>query len=243
MKNNIFVIFFLLISTLSGCQNDDTIRCNINNPTIEISPTTFVGSSIYLKTPNYYIQDATYEWSGPNNFHSNQQNPIIPNATTAMSGEYKLIIKKGICITDEIKSTINVIVNPVNCSQYSNSSFISNGFGNSYLYYNTTSTDTDNFIASGGGTDLGVKVTFLGTNNPAIGIYPIIKKSETLVAGKVKVENILFNTNTYNALSGNVAVDYDSDGNIIIKYCSVPFGLNNNNTTNFTANALFTKNH
>ncbi len=242
MKHFISSLFFLLISLFISCQNDETIRCNIENPTAEISPTVFSGTTIYLKTPDYYIPNVTFEWTGPNNFHSNEQNPVIPNASAAMSGEYKLIIKKGICITDEVKSTINVITNTVTCTQESNSSFISNGFGNSYLYYNTVEIDQDNYIAHGGGTDLSINATFLGANKPAIGIYSIIKKSDVLSAGKVKIKNVLFNSSEYNALSGNLAVDYDNEGNIIIKYCSVPFALGNNTTTDITANALFTKN-
>ena len=242
MKSYISVFFFVFISTFIGCQNDETISCNINNPTVEISPTTFVGNNIYLKTPVYYINNVIYEWSGPNNFYSNEQNPIILNATTAMSGEYKLTIKKGICATDEIKSTINVITNPATCNQASDTSFISNGFGNSYLYYNTTYVDQNNYIARGGGTDLNVNVTFFGTNQPTTGIYSIIKKSDVLSVGKVKVDNVLFGSTTYNALSGSLVVNYDTGGNIIIKYCSIPFALGNNTTSNHTANALFTKN-
>lgn len=242
MKNSISVLFFLLIISLNGCQNDESISCNIENPTAEFSATVFTGTTIYLKTPNYYLSNVIYEWSGPNNFFSNEQNPTIPNATTAMSGEYKLVVKKGICATDEIKSVINVITNPVSCSQASDTSFISNGFGNSYLYYNTAFSDQSNYFVRGGGTDLNVKVTFFGSNKPAIGVYTIIKKSDELSAGKVKIENVLFNSNTYNALSGNLAVDYNSEGEIIIKYCSIPFAQGNNTTSNLTASALFTQN-
>jgi hypothetical protein len=109
MKHAISILFFLLISLFISCQNDETIRCNIENPTAEISPTVFSGTTIYLKTPNYYIPNVTYEWTGPNNFHSNEQNPVISNASAAMSGEYKLIIKIGAQagLTTAFGSTIN----------------------------------------------------------------------------------------------------------------------------------------
>lgn len=55
---------------------------------------------------------ASYRWTGPNGFTSNQQNPVVSsNATTAMSGTYSLIIT-GIngCASDP--STTNVVVSP-----------------------------------------------------------------------------------------------------------------------------------
>lgn len=49
----------------------------------------------------------TYSWTGPNNFTSNLQNPTIPNATPAMSGNYSCVISgSGDCdgtFTVEVK--------------------------------------------------------------------------------------------------------------------------------------------
>src|SRR5213593_584833 len=36
------------------------------------------------------VPGATYGWTGPNGFSSNQQNPMIPGATTAASGSYSV---------------------------------------------------------------------------------------------------------------------------------------------------------
>lgn len=40
---------------------------------------------------------ATYNWSGPNGFSSNQQNPVIPNATDADEGTYTVFASFGSC--------------------------------------------------------------------------------------------------------------------------------------------------
>lgn len=53
------------------------------NPTCE-------GDTLKLYSPT--IQNATYTWIGPNNFQSNLQNPIIPNADTTLNGYYNLLI-------------------------------------------------------------------------------------------------------------------------------------------------------
>ena len=39
--------------------------------------------------------NATYEWTGPNNFHSTEQNPVILNCTLEMAGEYTVITTVG----------------------------------------------------------------------------------------------------------------------------------------------------
>lgn len=68
---------------------------------VKLADNTPVVSSISANDdlcPNQDLQlsttttDATqWSWTGPNNFSSNQQNPIIPNATSTNSGDYTLI--------------------------------------------------------------------------------------------------------------------------------------------------------
>jgi PKD repeat protein len=52
---------------------------------------------------------ASYNWTGPNGFSSNLQNPTIPNATTAMAGTYTLTVTNANgCSHDESTSvTVN----------------------------------------------------------------------------------------------------------------------------------------
>ncbi len=51
----------------------------------------------------------TYVWAGPNSFTSTQQNPILPNATGAMTGTYTVTITDGNGCTNT--ATINTTVN------------------------------------------------------------------------------------------------------------------------------------
>lgn len=57
------------------------------------------------------VPGATYNWSGPNGFSSNVQNPSIPNASSAISGTYSVTIQIGSCISNP--GTTNVTISPV----------------------------------------------------------------------------------------------------------------------------------
>ena len=62
----------------------------------------------------------SYSWTGPGSFTSNTQNPVLPMATAAMSGDYVLYAGNGNCIS---RDTVTVVVKPrpANFSGTSNS--------------------------------------------------------------------------------------------------------------------------
>jgi gliding motility-associated-like protein len=53
---------------------------------------------------------ATYNWSGPNGFTSNFQNPSIPNVQMAANGVYTLMVTAGTCSSS---TTASVTINPL----------------------------------------------------------------------------------------------------------------------------------
>jgi hypothetical protein len=68
------------------------------------------GDTLTLSTPT--VTGATYSWTGPSSFSSTQQNPSIPNATSAVSGTY------GVTVTDtngctSAAGTTTATVNPM----------------------------------------------------------------------------------------------------------------------------------
>ena len=56
-----------------------------------ITPSVCEEDTIFLNA-SPTVAGATYNWTGPNSYISSQQNPIIPNATTAMAGTYTVSI-------------------------------------------------------------------------------------------------------------------------------------------------------
>ena len=53
-----------------------------------------------------FINNATYEWNGPDNFTSSIQNPVIKNTSTFSTGTYTVILNNNSGCSD----TTNVIV-------------------------------------------------------------------------------------------------------------------------------------
>lgn len=79
-----------------------------STPTISVSSPVCEGSPITLTTPT--LTGATYYWTGPGGFASNQQNPTIPSANSANAGSYSLHVQVGGCVSGTISQ--NVVVNP-----------------------------------------------------------------------------------------------------------------------------------
>ncbi|MFA6276393.1 MAG: PKD domain-containing protein [Pedobacter sp.] len=73
---------------------------SITYSTIKLCP----GNNVTLQTPN--VKDATYHWTGPNGFTSNQQNPELLITGPENSGDYHLFIKVGNCVSDV--ATVNI---------------------------------------------------------------------------------------------------------------------------------------
>jgi len=102
------------VATLNGC--------NTNANTSVIVNTTPVISTIGNNSPlcqgsnlTFYASanvGSSYAWTGPNNFTSNQQNPVIPNASIANSGIYTCIVNLSGC-SDTATSSASVVTNPV----------------------------------------------------------------------------------------------------------------------------------
>jgi hypothetical protein len=53
------------------------------------------GSTLYLSAPD--AQDATYEWSGPNNFSSTDKNPSIASVSSLHQGVYRVRVQVRSC--------------------------------------------------------------------------------------------------------------------------------------------------
>mgnify|MGYP000113645785 CR=1 FL=1 len=96
------------------------------------------GSTLNLNSNTSTTGTLSYNWTGPNGFTSNVQNPSIPSASTAYSGTYSVTVSQNGCTSPA--GTTNVIINetPVTPTVSSNSPVCS---GNALtLSASTTST-------------------------------------------------------------------------------------------------------
>lgn len=107
--------FNVQVSVTNQCGNAQATQPLVVNNTppsanaTAVTTTLCAGQSIQLQATT--IAGATYAWTGPNGFSSSQQNPVIPNATVAMSGTYTVTATLGaVCVGPA--STVTITVNP-----------------------------------------------------------------------------------------------------------------------------------
>ncbi|MFY0484008.1 gliding motility-associated C-terminal domain-containing protein [Flavobacterium sp. PLA-1-15] len=95
-----------------SCNNSDESTLNIIIKSIPETPEISFDSVICTNEPLQLfasnITSGTYQWSGPNGFISNQQNPIIENPTSANDGIYTLKIILNGCESEPVSTTLNV---------------------------------------------------------------------------------------------------------------------------------------
>ncbi len=72
-----------------------------------------------------FLTGASYLWTGPNNFSASQQNPVIYNASTNMTGWYKLFLNIGINCSDS--DSVYITVNPLPSTPVANDTTICEG--------------------------------------------------------------------------------------------------------------------
>ena len=71
-----------------------------------------VGATLNLNASTTTAGTITYSWTGPNAFTSAQQNPSIPNVTTAMSGTYIVTATNSLGNCASVSTNVPVVINP-----------------------------------------------------------------------------------------------------------------------------------
>ncbi len=93
----------------TGCG--ETYSSYINQsptPTVASSNSPLcVGATLRLTADT--IPGVTYYWTGPNGFTSNQQNPVINNASISMIGNYSVVTVNGQCSSTVAQTYVNVV--------------------------------------------------------------------------------------------------------------------------------------
>ena len=119
--------------SFSKVAGTGTTDCGILPPLVDNTGPYCVGETIYL-TANGQA-GATYSWSGPSNFSSNQQNPTRPNCTMAMAGTYTCTIAVG---SQTNSATTNVVIYPMPTANFNYTSVC---VGNTTQFTSTSTTN------------------------------------------------------------------------------------------------------
>jgi gliding motility-associated-like protein len=118
----------IFIAKFGDCTNNSSLSSN--------SPVC-INSTIQLNASG----GTTYNWTGPNGFTSNQQNPTIPNTTAANAGAYTCqITGSGAC---DGSFTVNVVVGD-SVAPVPNAATLSDITGDCHTIVSTIPTATDN---------------------------------------------------------------------------------------------------
>jgi hypothetical protein len=96
--------------TFSQTGGTGSTDCTILPPPVGNNGPLCVGDNLQLSADT--IPDASYYWSGPAGFLSAEQNPMIPNVTTANAGDYSCIITVNGQSSDPAITTVNIYTVP-----------------------------------------------------------------------------------------------------------------------------------
>lgn len=97
-----------------GTETSNVVSVNANPPTPTISALEAIvceGTPLQLQYTGPEITGAVYNWSGPNGFTSNEENPFIAEAATDNSGTYNLVISNANGCTSPASAGLAVTVN------------------------------------------------------------------------------------------------------------------------------------
>ena len=119
--------------SFSKVAGTGTTDCGILPPLVDNTGPYCVGETIYL-TANGQA-GASYSWTGPGNFSSNQQNPTRPNCTMAMAGTYTCTIAVG---SQTNSATTDVVIYPMPTANFTYTSVC---VGNTTSFTSTSTTN------------------------------------------------------------------------------------------------------
>ena len=102
--------FKYTVTGLCNITDEALIQITINSlpEIINIAVSPFVCSGGIIEFTSDNVDNATYDWQGPNGFTSSLQNPTIENATSLNNGTYTLIVSVGNCELESVSVTVEI---------------------------------------------------------------------------------------------------------------------------------------
>ncbi|PID94024.1 MAG: hypothetical protein CSA95_05130 [Bacteroidetes bacterium] len=156
----------------SQTGGNGTTNCDILPPEASSNSPVCIGDDIELYAASQ--NGASYLWEGPAGFSSNEQNPIIENATQANAGAYTLTISQASGSSD---TTIIVYVKEHPTANMYGNAEICEG-DETYLFFDLTG-DSPWDILYTDGEEVYEETTFL--NQYSVAVSPVVSTSYTLL--------------------------------------------------------------
>jgi gliding motility-associated-like protein len=96
----------------NGCSTSSSTDVEVNQiPSATASSNSPLCENDELQLSSNQVTGATYDWTGPNGFSANAQNPTLAVIQTTDAGDYSVIITANGCSSDP--SITTVLVNPI----------------------------------------------------------------------------------------------------------------------------------
>ena len=124
-----------------------TTDCTIVPPPIGNNGPLCIGGTLQLFVLNP-IAGSTYAWTGPNNWSSTQQNPVIPNVNMSHAGTYTLVISLFGQTSDPVSTEVQIFPPPN--PTISGPQITCQGSSYVYISQNSQPGNTFNWVVTGG---------------------------------------------------------------------------------------------
>ncbi|AKD53807.1 hypothetical protein [Spirosoma radiotolerans] len=104
-------IYSVLVTDANSCTAVQTVAVAVQRPAVTISSNSpqCAGNTLSFSATSGM---SSYSWTGPNGFASSQQNPSLPNATTAASGSYTLAVTNSTGCTASFVTSATIATQP-----------------------------------------------------------------------------------------------------------------------------------
>ncbi|HEX5001418.1 MAG TPA: immunoglobulin domain-containing protein [Bacteroidia bacterium] len=221
---------------ISACSKDDnsspgnsgnsgTSGCSTpNTPTVSSNSPVALGSNINLSASST-TSSVTYNWTGPNGFTSQVQNPTITNATSADAGKYYCQVSVAGGCTSGKDSTVVQVTTPTapcnpNNNQYTLVGHPAVNVSPSPLQFGIGISGNYEITCNGSNGD--IHFEFAISSKPAPGVYNVTQLGPLAPADEVKISNTT--GSAYWTTSGGVLYVTDiGGGKNRYVYCDLNF--------------------
>lgn len=216
---------FLLLSAVllfSSCSKKD----EEDDCTEPATPVATSGGDVYYGDTIYLFATTVpgvseYSWTGPNGYTSSQQNPVIPQVTSAHSGDYHVKAVDGSCSSGA--STVNVHVDvTVPCAPYTNRFNFNGVAAVSFSYVHGALDNTMNqYKITANGANGDAEIYFGRTTQPVEGVYELKSSSSFLTENQASV-TMTASMSYWQNSSGFLYVTV-SGGKVSASFCNTAF--------------------